>query len=111
MFSIDKYFSSSFQEEQVDLVVKDETFCVRRLNGLDLIYLSEAKNAAQKIILILANCLFDGKTDKPIGTENAMRFVREHLLLAMEIATRIAELGNELEHAEKHIKRNARENF
>lgn len=102
MFNIKEYLDRPFSDQKVKIKHKDEEYLVRRLDGLELIkwYEIDPEKKADRIIYLLATCLLDGTTKKPIGNNLAEKFIRHYYDVAYEVAIKIREMSETLASAE-----------
>ena len=86
MFTAKEYLDGGYKDEIIEERVSNETFLIRRLDGIQRQEYAELKTAKERILYALANCLLDGTTRKEIGRKAAEDFLRNYDALGNHIA-------------------------
>ncbi len=74
MFTVDKILK--FVETIHEIRGARFTYKYRRLDGVDRFRIAGLKEFFQQVKYVIANCLLDHKTEKPIGDAAAYQFIR-----------------------------------
>ena len=101
MFTVEDYLNSGGQTDFIEIAVGSETFCIRRLNGLERLRLQDIEKSSERIIYVIGICLLDGNTKMPIGQKNAEKFVARYDALSNEVASQIVKATMDSVHAEE----------
>ena len=59
MFTVEDYLNSGGQTDFIEIAVGSETFCIRRLNGLERLRLQDIEKSSERIIYVIGICLLD----------------------------------------------------
>lgn len=101
MFNISDFLASDYRFEPVKEKIGKETFLIRRMDGFERLEFSDLKKSADRLVYTLGHCLIDGKTNQPIGEQNARALVTRYDALAGELASRVFKLTTDSVKAEE----------
>ncbi len=92
MFNVKEFFQRPYNIDSVEINVGNETFLVRRLNGMERQVFNETQSILERSIYVIANCLIDGITNEKIGRANAELFIERYDALSNQLIEEILDL-------------------
>lgn len=80
-FDIHEFFKAARTDETTTVCHGTETFKIKRLNGVERLRFTDLEKAYDKTVYVLARCVLTGVADRPIGEENAVKFIERFPML------------------------------
>ena len=92
MFDIDDFMNAPVVEEIATVRRGNEDFNIRRLNGAERLRFNDIEGLYERILYVLSKGLLSGDAKKPIGEQNAAKFIERYGTLAEKLFNDIFEL-------------------
>lgn len=103
MFDIDDFMNAPVVEEITTVRRGTEDFNIRRLNGAERLKFNDITGQYERIVYALSRGLLSGEAKKPIGEQNAAKFVERYGMLAEGLFNDIFELTQKTLEKENEI--------
>lgn len=110
MFNVDNFFNAPHSDETTTICRGTEEFKIKRLNGVERLHFSDKETAYDKTIYVLSTCLLSGEPARPIGEENAVKFIERYSGLSDKLFADILKFTNDSLEKESEIWAAAKKN-
>lgn len=110
MFDVNQFFNAPHSDETTTVCRGAEEFKIKRLDGVERLQFSDKRSAYDKTIYVLARCLLSGEPARPIGEENAVKFVERFSTLSDALFSDILDFTNKTLEKETEIWAAAKKN-
>ena len=110
MFDIDEFMNAASYDETAVVRRGTQEFRIMRLNGAQRLRFNDLTTRYDRTVYALAHGLLSGSESRPIGEENAARFVERFGALAEALFADIFELTQRSLEKEAEIWRETRKN-
>lgn len=103
MFDVNQFFNAPHSDETTTVCRGTEKFKIKRLNGVERLQFSDKNTAYDKTVYVLSHCLLSGEPARPIGEENAVKFVERFSTLSDALFSDVLEFTNKTLEKEAEI--------
>lgn len=74
-FNIDEFFQAAQSDDTTTIKRGTEEFKFRRMNGVERLRFNDLTTQYDRVVYVLSRCLLTGDAARPIGEQNAVKFI------------------------------------